>query len=336
MTISARRVAQALSNQSLHLVVLPTEACNFRCFYCYEDFRLGRMDAAVVLGLERLLTKRANGLEHLSISWFGGEPLLAVDLVERLLVHVAALREQNPGLEFDSDMTTNAWRLERPLFERLLGLGVTSWQISFDGPQEIHDRRRMQADGSGTFERIWRNVTALRDVEGVFDVRLRVHVDRENRDAIPRFLEQCQTTFGGDPRFHLFLRPLSRLGGPNDASIAILADEEDDALTCARNEARERGLAVLQPDLEEAICHAAWGNSFVVRADGRISKCTVALAHAANDIGRLHADGRMEIDAGKARPWLRGLGSGDALELLCPMMGLADAATSGAAHATSQ
>jgi len=51
----------------------------------------------------------------------------------------------------------------------------------------------------------------------------------------------------------------------------------------------------------------------------------VALAHAANDTGRLHEDGRLEIDAPKARPWLRGLASGNSLELLCPMIGLAEA-----------
>jgi uncharacterized protein len=324
MAVTARRLAQALSSTSLHLVVLPTEACNFRCFYCYEDFRLGRMRPSVVRGIERLLEVRAPSLEHLSVSWFGGEPLLARDLIVRLLEHVAALRGKHPRLEFESDMTTNAWYLARPLFERLLALGVATWQISFDGPQEVHDRRRLQADGSGTFARIWRNVCALREVEGEFDFHLRVHVDRENRAAVPRFLDQCQAAFGRDPRFRMFLRPLSRLGGPNDESIAVLAEEEDAALECARSQARERGLGLLQPGLEDAICHAAWGNSFVVRADGRISKCTVALAHPANDIGRLHEDGRLEIDAPKARPWLRGLRSGQAIELLCPMIGLAD------------
>ena len=326
MALSARRLSEALSNASLHLVVMPTEACNFRCFYCYEDFLVGRMPPAVVRGLERLLETRAPALEHLSLSWFGGEPLLERDLVLLLLEHVARLRGLHPGLGFESDITTNAWHLDRPLFERMVALGVSVWQISFDGPKEIHDLRRKRADGRGTFDRIWTNVRALRDVEGEFEVRLRVHVDRENREHLPRFLDQCREAFAGDPRFRLFLRPLSRLGGPNDARIAVLADEEGDALACARAQAKERGLRLLAPELEGEICHAAWGNSFVVRADGRLSKCTVALAHPRNDIGWLREDGTLEIDAPRARPWMRGLVSGREIELLCPMIGLADAA----------
>ena len=326
MSLSARRLGEALSNASLHLVVMPTEACNFRCFYCYEDFLVGRMPRSVVRGLERLLELRAPSLEHLTISWFGGEPLLERDLVLGLLEHVAGLRAIHPRLAFESDITTNAWHLDRPLFERMLALGVTVWQISFDGPKEIHDLRRKRADGRGTFDRIWSNVRALRDAKGGFEIRLRVHVDRENREHLPRFLDQCREMFGDDPRFRMFLRPLSRLGGPNDASIAILADEEAGALACARAQAEERGLRLLAPELEGEICHAAWGNSFVVRADGRLSKCTVALAHPRNDIGRLKEDGTLEIDAPKTRPWLRGLVSGRELELLCPMIGLADAA----------
>jgi uncharacterized protein len=323
MVLSPRRLAEALTGSTLHLVVLPTEACNFRCFYCYEDFKLGRMRPSVVRGLERLLEVRVPSLEQLTISWFGGEPLLAKDLIFRLLEHVNRLRASRPSLAFGSDMTTNAWHLDRATFERLLGLGVSAWQVSFDGPKEIHDRRRVRMDGRGTFDRIWENLGALRAVAGDFDVRLRVHVDRENRAEIPRFLDQCREAFGDDPRFRLFLRPLSRLGGPNDDRISVLeCEEEEDAIACARSEARDRGLEVHAPEGE--ICYAARGNSFVVRADGRISKCTVALAHPANDVGRLHEDGRLEIDAPKARPWLRGLESGQRIELVCPMIGLAE------------
>lgn len=324
MVTLSNGVVRSLANDTLHLVVLPTEACNFRCFYCYEDFRLSRMDESVHRGLKRWIERRAPTLSQLSISWFGGEPLLALDRVEDVLDHVASLRALHRQLEFHSEMTTNAWHLTRDVFERLLAREVRLFQISFDGPKEMHDRRRVRADGAGTFDRIWANVTALRAHPGDFEIRLRVHVDRENAADVPRFLDQCRSAFGDDERFKLFLRPLSRLGGPNDPRIDVLGHDGEVAIRSARSEARARGLTLFEDHEEKPICYAAQGNSFVVRADGRLGKCTVALAHAANDVGRLFEDGHVEIDAAKAAPWTRGLFSGKSLELLCPMVGLAD------------
>ena len=75
--LSLREIQTCLDNRELHLILLPTEACNFRCVYCYESFRLKRMEPWVVEGIKRLLSRRAPDLRALSISWFGGEPPLA-------------------------------------------------------------------------------------------------------------------------------------------------------------------------------------------------------------------------------------------------------------------
>lgn len=323
--LPAARLAHALADERLHLVVLPTEACNFRCTYCYEDFAHGRMPEPVVRGLELWLERRAAGLRELELDWFGGEPLLALDTIERLLAHVARLRAAHPRLAFASQMTTNAWLLTRERFERLLAAGVRSWQIAFDGPEDLHDAKRKLAGGGATFARVWDNVSALRAVEGDFELRLRVHVDRTNRAALPDFLARCAEAFAGDPRFRLFLRPLSRLGGKSDATLAVLEDDEGEALDAARTQARERGLSLLDVLDELPVCHAALGNSFVVRADGRLAKCTVALSNPANDVGRLHADGTVSIDGTRSGPWLRGLFGGTRAELVCPLVRLPSA-----------
>src|SRR5262245_57541642 len=194
MSLSLRAAPEVLRSSlnasTLHLILLPTEACNFRCTYCYEDFRLGRMEPWVVRGVKRLLEVRASGLARLDLSWFGGEPLLASDLLIDVLEHAQALAERHPQMQVGSDVTTNAWHLDRPLFARLLSLGVTRFQISFDGAREVHDRKRVQAGGQPTFERIWNHVLALREVPGEFEIRIRVHVDRENHAALPAFLDQ--------------------------------------------------------------------------------------------------------------------------------------------------
>lgn len=320
-------LVRALSNRTLELTVMPTEACNFRCTYCYEDFAIPRMPAAVVQGVKNLLTARAPELDHLHLSWFGGEPLLALDVVVEIQEHVRALVREHPSLSARSNMTTNAWRLERPVFERLVSLGVDEYQISFDGPQEFHDRKRKRLDGRGTFERIWRRVLAMRDSDLEFHVILRLHVDRENIESLFGFADRIRAEFGADPRFSIFLKQLSLYGGKNDAELPILSTDEDsrrfqDLLRHVHGDAEPEQVRGAGGKRSPELCYAARANSHVVRADGRLCKCTVALDHPANTVGRLHPDGTVEIDAARARPWMRGLFSGKTAELLCPLAGL--------------
>lgn len=317
----------ALSNRRLELILMPTEACNFRCTYCYEDFALGRMSRELVGGIARLLDARAPSLDSLTLAWFGGEPLLAPDIVLGLQEHALALAEEHPSLSVHASMTTNGWKLVPALFERLVERGVREYQISFDGPPEQHDARRLRQGGRPSFARIWENVLAMRDSDRSFQVVLRLHVDRENLDSLFGFTERIREELGHDRRFSAFLKPLSRYGGPNDAAIPVLESEEDGR----RFRALERHVAELlgAPSAERAggkpeqgACYATHGNSFVVRADGRVQKCTVALDHPANTVGRLAADGTLEIDSPRMRPWMRGLFSGESGELLCPLIGL--------------
>lgn len=321
-------LARSLSNRILELTLMPTEACNFRCTYCYEDFALGRMSPSVVLGLKRLISARAPGLDELHLAWFGGEPLLALDVIRDVHAHAAALQREHPDLLVTANMTTNAWRLTPPVFAELVGLGVSQYQISFDGPPEQHDAKRRRLDGKPTFQRIWANVAAMRTTDLDFRVLLRLHVDRENVDTMHVLVDRLRAEFGSDPRFEIFLKPLARYGGSNDARLPVL-ESEDDARRYARLEQHVRAGASADPAHAAAkpappkVCYASKGNSYVVRADGRLCKCTVVLDHPENEVGRLHEDGTVAIDPDRVRPWMRGLWSGNATELFCPMLGFA-------------
>lgn len=325
---SSRPIAASFcrwSNESLHLILLPTEACNFRCVYCYEDFPAGRMNPEVVSGIKALLTRRAPELLDLTISWFGGEPLLARDVIEDVMTHVQALARANPRLRVTADAVTNGYLLTRARAERLLDLGVSRYQISFDGPRDWHDRKRLLASGHGTFDRIWNNVLGLRDLPREFTATLRVHVDRENEGVIPRWIDECAAALGGDPRFEVFIRGLSRFGGPNDGALSVFGEADgEEVFERLRAYARSRGLRTMAGSPEDSICYAARPGSFVVRADGRLGKCTISLNHANNQVGRLRGYGTMDVDARMVSEWMRGFVSGNREELKCPMKGLAD------------
>ena len=313
----------ALSNQALHLIVLPTEGCNFRCVYCYEDFGESRMAPGLIEGVKRLLTERFPELRTLSLSWFGGEPLLAYDHIISVLHHVASLRRAFPGTTFYSDITTNGYSLRPALATTLLRLGIRAYQISLDGDRAIHDRWRRRADGSGTFDVIWRNLEHLHARQESFQVTIRLHVTRENQDSLQALLIRSGVALEGDARFRFLIRPLAKLGSPRDESLPVLqGDEARVAVEGLQNLARFQGLLLHDNGGGSRPCYAARPNSFVIRADGSINKCTVALADDRNHVGHIQPNGSITLDGRKLTPWLRGLWTGDAEALRCPRLGL--------------
>ncbi len=110
----------------LHLILMPTEKCNFRCVYCYEDFEHGRMSRPVVQGLRRLLEGRAPNLDSLTIQWFGGEPLLELPIIEEVQGHVRRLTREHTDLRVKAGMTTNGFLLSGELLARVGELGGRS------------------------------------------------------------------------------------------------------------------------------------------------------------------------------------------------------------------
>jgi len=314
-----------ISNRVLSLILLPTERCNFRCTYCYEDFARGKMKPEVVRGVKNFLTRRVPELDHLSLGWFGGEPLLAADLIEEIQSHAQSLVRRFPRIEFHTSMTTNGYLLDRDRFERLVEMGVGQYQISVDGPREVHDLRRKLAGGGGTFARIMHNLRAMREIEQPFEVIVRVHIDEQTRETVPQLLDELERSFGGDERFELLLRPTSRLGGANDETVcALQGGTGPQTVDESRELARSKGLRQFDRP-EVPVCYASSANSFLVRTDGVLGKCTVALDDPANQVGTLSEDGGVAIDAHKMRPWMRGLFTGEADELACPLGGLSEA-----------
>ncbi|GGX13100.1 radical SAM protein [Streptomyces chartreusis] len=315
----------ALADETLHLIVLPTEQCNFRCTYCYEDFEIGRMTPDTVQSVKRLVGRRLDSLQQLNLSWFGGEPLLARTVVEEISSFIVDEVGARPGVRYSADMTTNGYLLDVARAESLARLGVNSYQISLDGPQAFHDTTRLRADGGGSFRRIWQNLISLRRSDLDIRVLLRLHLTPSNISQMREFAPEVRDTFLCDSRFSVHLKAIERMGGPNDEEIEVLAHE-----TRAQAQ-RELGALLRTGDAarggarREAACYAARPNSLVIRANGTIAKCTVALNDPRNTVGRIMTDGTLHIDGSQVAPWVRGWGDQDWAAVKCPYASLPQA-----------
>ena len=318
-TISDSHLWSSLfSDRTLDLTILPTEQCNFRCRYCYEQFVPGRMGRETIEAIKALMTKRAPALEHLRIGWFGGEPLLARDIVLELSAAAMALAAAHPRLHFESGMSTNGYLLTHATAAALIAHGVTAFQVSLDGPAPYHDGVRLRRDGQGTFATIWTNLLALQASTLDFIINLRLHFSRDNISVLDAFIDTLNEQFGNDQRFHFFFKAIVPLGGRNDASLRCFTDEEAAALIARFRRRLNEHTPVVGDQDAPYICYAGRPTSLVIRHDGRLAKCTVDLDGENNQVGRLRAGGVLDIDQPRIRPWLRGAVALDRDLLRCP------------------
>ncbi len=184
----ALRRQSLASPDALLLTLAPTIQCNFRCTYCFERHRQEVMTPAVEADLTRFIAARAEGVRTINTTWFGGEPLLQPDIVERVQRFTNALGEAR-GCRVTRGIVTNGYFLTEDVVRRLQALGEWSMvQVTLDGLPAVHDRRRVLVGGQGTWERIVANCrTSLR--LGL-PINLRVNVDRRNVPALGALLDR--------------------------------------------------------------------------------------------------------------------------------------------------
>ncbi|OBQ01435.1 radical SAM protein [Anabaena sp. AL09] len=317
--------ARLISDKVFELIILPTEQCNFRCIYCYEDFSIGRMKPEVISGIKALLDKRSSKLNFLNLSWFGGEPLIAKDIVLDISEYATSLAAKNSHLQYSGSMTTNGYLLDINTASALANVGVTHYQISLDGPKEIHDQSRIRADGKGTFEQIWNNLLAIRDSSLPVAILLRLHFNPDTFNFLDPLLEDIKREFLPDSRFSILFKGIEHLGGPNDSSIKVFSETEKEAA----NKILQSKL--FGDDLKSSqngdtpadyVCYASRPNSLMIRANGKVGKCTVALTDERNDVGTLQPDGQLKLIPGRFAPWVRGIETLDFETLGCPLVSL--------------
>lgn len=308
--------AAAWDDGHLHLIIMPTERCNFRCVYCYEDFSVGKMKTPVIAGVKALLDRRVPRLRSLEINWFGGEPTVALGVLFDIMAHAQALCGRH-GVRLRAGMTTNGFLLAAPVYRDLVAHAVTDFQISLDGPKEMHDATRVQANAQGSYDRIMANLAEILATPAEGEILLRVHLTRKNQAAIPLFVEALKAQFGGDRRFRFTIQPVENLGGGADLSELVIDNHERGWGENSQPAEPAEGSMERKHDATY-VCYAAKANSFVIRSDGRIGKCTVALASDYNLLGRLNEDGTLALDEAKLNRWFGGWTSRETSALACP------------------
>jgi His-Xaa-Ser system radical SAM maturase HxsB len=199
---------------NLHIIVV-TLRCNETCVYCHAS--RANMDATHTDMTPEVADRTVDQIfattnPGITIEFQGGEPLVAFDIVKRIVAR-ARQKNEKAGKSLEFTMVSNLSLMDD---EKLAWLVENKVQMctSVDGPEHLHDKQRKLVGGSAHAEATkWiKRVNEAYAAMGL-DPTL-YHVEAlltTTRDALPKWKEIVDTYVSLGCRA-LFLRPVDPFG----------------------------------------------------------------------------------------------------------------------------
>lgn len=131
--------------------------CNLSCDYCFASQGKYNGDRAIMsyeVGQRAIdfLLEHSGHHRNLDIDFFGGEPLMAWNVVKQIVAY-ARSKEKEYKKKFRFTFTTNGMLLNDEVTE-FLNKEMYNVVLSLDGRREVHDRLRRTVNGRGSYDHI--------------------------------------------------------------------------------------------------------------------------------------------------------------------------------------
>ena len=274
----------------LSLLIKPASgSCNMRCRYCFyvdetENRAValrGRMSEETMHTLVDKALAYADG--ECTFSFQGGEPTLAGLGFFRAMSDYVAAHPNPKGIRVRWSIQTNGYALDEDWCRWLRDNRVLVG-ISLDGPKEIHDRCRVDAEGKGTFQKVMQSIHLLEKYSVEFNILTVVSAANARRAgqvynffkkqgfAYQQYIE-CLDPLGEEPGGHDYSLTPERY----EAFLKTMFDEwyrDVSAGYYVYNRYFENLLMILTGQQPEScslrgVCQAQW----VIEADGSVYPC---------------------------------------------------------------
>lgn len=258
-----------------------TGVCNLACTYCYaHEHSPMKMSEEIAIKAVEL---GALSKEPFVIQFTGGEPLLAVDIMETVAKYVE--KHQIPAL---MQVQSNGTLITKEIAQFLKSYHIAVG-ISLDGRPDVNDRTRVFKDGSGTSPKILEGIRILGEC-GI-EIGITCTVTHENSQYLSGIVEMAY-----------YLGSVRRLGFDllrGQGRGASLAELDPSSITAgvkgAFETARKLEMLTGKPlilsqleNVEKQVsnplggfshCHAMRGEAAYVDPHGRIYGCASLVGH---------------------------------------------------------
>ena len=291
--------------------------CNLGCYYCYEERSSAQLDFKDVDSLVSLAEARLliSGKRSPHVDWYGGEPLLNLAFLSDASRALQALCAKL-SVEYSASIISNGTCWPPDVADFVRGHRIRQVQISFDGLEAAHNKRRRYRAGRAPGENASSFARAVELVdELLFHVRVdvRFNMDRANVGDLPGFLMLMRERGWFDRPYPVVVQP-ARLSAYSERSSfmrrsELSAGEFEDLREYVRRTLSEE-VAVEEAEVPDgfpyprtSVCAALADDSVVVGADGELYRCGLQVGEQTAPLVRKPPGGAAKAPAASVGHW---------------------------------
>lgn len=280
--------------KSSSIVISLTEECNFNCYYCYQKDINKKSSISTKILKEKILnfikflilSKYCN--KNLSITWYGGEPLLKINYIVELSKSLINLCDNN-NIEYSASIITNGYLIDNSIIEYFNKLKIKSIQITIDGNKKYHDSRRVLKNGKGTYDEIMRNLKLLaKNYNG--KITIRINIDENNMNDIDELIDDLLKIENIKDKFIISFAPVTKSCKSNNKDYYFQLNNYYNFEYKMKKKYSKLLNINISNDLNfiySCYCSAELFNSFLIDSKGNLYKCYEEIGKEEYKIGNL-------------------------------------------------
>ncbi len=287
---------------TMRAMVLTTYDCNFACPYCVEAGVRKKvyMSEKTAKDAANYIIRRTSDLgpKKLSLTFYGGEPLMNIKAIE--IVSTAVKKHcETEGIDFSFGITTNGSLLVPRVVDKLVPLGLRSAKITIDGTREFHNKKRPFANGKGSFDVIIKNILSVVDK---IDITVGGNFDEENVESIPALLDYLKD-LGLDKKLKLVnfkpifetINDMGSYTSDTDMGCVFFRDDVMENLVKLRRIVLEKGFKA-SPGIGINVCTMVMNPSFfVIDPEGILYRCPAFVGYTQFSVGDIYHYGEEDF-----------------------------------------
>ncbi len=261
-------------DNELKIAINTTYGCNARCDYCFEcNADHSKMSYETADTVADYICKAVNKNTLVTYRWFGGEPLLAVDIIDKIISRVNKYFDNK--LQYRSVILSNGTVYDDEILRKMYtDWHVYEFHVTLDGEKNIHNQKKnFVKPGFDGYTKVMELVQELLKHDII--VACRINIDKKNITSLNNIISSFDK-YDHKELLNIYAAPVRRHTKESEEycfDYSQYNEVFDQIFGVLYDHDLLAGAEIIAPKRKVTCCSTRAINEIVVDTKGKLFKC---------------------------------------------------------------